>query len=40
MWHIALSQPNQEKTAWAHLRLLRYEAEYPIIPRRRVRGQA
>lgn len=35
-WHIALSQPNQEKTAFAHLRRLRYEAYYPVEPRRRV----
>jgi len=35
-WHIALAQPNCEKTAFAHLNRLRYRAYYPIIPKRRV----
>ncbi len=34
-WHIAIAQPNCEKTAFAHLNRLRYEAYYPVIPRRR-----
>jgi transcription antitermination factor NusG len=35
-WHIALAQPNHEKTASAHLQRLRYRVYYPVIPRRRM----
>lgn len=35
-WHIALAEPNKEKLAFGHLRRLRYEAQYPLLPRRRM----
>lgn len=31
-WHIALAQPNLEKTAFAHLQRLRYWVYYPLFP--------
>jgi transcription antitermination factor NusG len=35
-WHIALTEPNKERTAFAHLQRLRYNACYPVIPKRRI----
>jgi transcriptional antiterminator RfaH len=35
-WHIAIAQPNQEKTANAHLQRLCYKVYCPVIPRRRM----
>ena len=35
-WHIALTEPNKERQAFAHLQRLRYEACYPVLPIRRM----
>ena len=35
-WHIALAEPNKERLALAHLHRLHYEAQYPLLPVRRM----
>lgn len=35
-WHIALTEPNKERLAFSHLRRLGYEAQYPVLPHRRM----